>query len=714
MQQYFIKVKEDINTAIFENDCDHSRTVSDVFESYQDPFSTLSTASLQESYIKNNFPYVDPVEIELGKVFSRKRSNGQKTLCRTSENFVYIPLLESLKTFLSNSAISNLILREPDFCQDGVYYDICDGSLFKNDEYFQSHPKALCIILYHDEIDVCNPLGSHATIHKLDMYYYTLANLSPVYRSKHSAVRLLAIANSKLVKKYGIEQIMQPIIADVLYLNDGYDLDVPGHDLIFGRAFMSTGTPCLLDTLGQNFLGGFKEGVGGAFQKCRVCYCTFEEMQEKYLEENFTLRTNEQYENQCTTIENAPTKEARENLSIAFGINKRSCLCQLPSLDITKQMPQDIMHVILEGSVQYELNLVLNKLHSENCFNLEQLNASISNHDYSFNEISSKPPPMRKAVFTGEETYKIKYNAAQSKTFLKLFPFIMHPFIGKDDPLYLFVIELIAITSLVFAPVITSDGIDDLELKISVHLRKFKQLFPDKNIIPKQHYTLHFPTSIRTIGPMIRASCFSFEAAHNFYKILARKQNFKNICLSLAKRIQMLDACNFGDAASNPSAHPLFKTEKKYGVLKKIDDQETASLRISLTLHGLLPGIHITNAYKVSWMMRYGTRYKKDDLVIISVANNLPVFGKINVIWCVYDYVYFEVTLSTTIAFVHEMQSFKIDFLPTRKSIVASENLVDYNAYHAICLNNEFFVPPKYNITYILQEFSKGSNPLNF
>ena len=32
---------------------------------------------------------------------------------------------------------------------------------------------ASCIILYHDELEVCNPLGSNAGVHKLDMYYYT-------------------------------------------------------------------------------------------------------------------------------------------------------------------------------------------------------------------------------------------------------------------------------------------------------------------------------------------------------------------------------------------------------------------------------------------------------------------------------------------------------------------------------------------------------------
>lgn len=64
---------------------------------------------------------------------------------------------------------------------------------------------------------------------------------------------------------------------------------------------------------------------------------------------------------------------------------------------------------------------------------------------------------------------------------------------------------------------------------------------------------------------MIRSSCFSFEAAHKYFKQIARKQNFKNLKLSLAKRHQLLECSNFGDSKENPSSHPLFATENFFG-----------------------------------------------------------------------------------------------------------------------------------------------------
>ena len=83
---------------------------------------------------------------------------------------------------------------------------------------------SLILVLYHDEVEICNPLGSHATIHKLDQYYYTIANLEPQYRSKHAAVRLLSVVNAKLVKKYGVEQILRPaLILNSLYFVSFFD-----------------------------------------------------------------------------------------------------------------------------------------------------------------------------------------------------------------------------------------------------------------------------------------------------------------------------------------------------------------------------------------------------------------------------------------------------------------------------------------------------------
>ena len=112
------------------------------------------------------------------------------------------------------------------------------------------------IIIYHDALEVCNPLGSHAGTHKLDMFYYTLGNLDPKVRSKRCAIRLLAIVKSNLVKKYGYNAILRPIISDIKKLECGRLFTVGGKERkVFGKV-----VSCAGDTEGQHEWGG---GGGG-------------------------------------------------------------------------------------------------------------------------------------------------------------------------------------------------------------------------------------------------------------------------------------------------------------------------------------------------------------------------------------------------------------------------------------------------------------------
>ncbi len=48
-----------------------------------------------------------------------------------------------------------------------VIFDFCDASLFQAHPLFSTKANALQIVAYFDEVEVCNPLGSHSNVHKL-------------------------------------------------------------------------------------------------------------------------------------------------------------------------------------------------------------------------------------------------------------------------------------------------------------------------------------------------------------------------------------------------------------------------------------------------------------------------------------------------------------------------------------------------------------------
>ena len=46
-------------------------------------------------------------------------------------------------------------------------------------------------------------------------FYYLLGNLHPMFQSNLQSMHLLALVKSSLVSKYGLNQILEPIVTDV-------------------------------------------------------------------------------------------------------------------------------------------------------------------------------------------------------------------------------------------------------------------------------------------------------------------------------------------------------------------------------------------------------------------------------------------------------------------------------------------------------------------
>ena len=67
--------------------------------------------------------------------------------------------------------------------------DFCDGDLFSAGQHplLSVHEKAIQLILYNDDFEVANPLGSKATVHKIGIYvgllYITFIDFYSKYRS---------------------------------------------------------------------------------------------------------------------------------------------------------------------------------------------------------------------------------------------------------------------------------------------------------------------------------------------------------------------------------------------------------------------------------------------------------------------------------------------------------------------------------------------------
>lgn len=112
---------------------------------------------------------------------------------------------------------------------------------------------------------------------------------------------------------------------------------------------------------------------------------------------DFTLRTPETYDYHCSLLDGPLCRED----SITYGVQYSSTLNNIDNFHVVTQLPQDIMHVLLEGVVPYELKLMLT------CFVVDkryltgvQLNDRIESFAFSTQEARDKPSPIKPQAFT--------------------------------------------------------------------------------------------------------------------------------------------------------------------------------------------------------------------------------------------------------------------------------------------------------------------------
>lgn len=281
--------------------------------------------------------------------------SGSKTrLKEKHDTFQYVSLLTTLKRLLCDDSVIKEIEDFPNrICSNGLLEDFCDGSMYREHPVFSTDQHALQIIAYYDEVEMCNPLGSHVKKHKLGVVFFTLGNIHPKYRSTLRAINLALVATVPIIERHGIDQILQPFISDINKLTtDGVTVSTKRGEHKFKGALLAF----LADNLASNALGGFKLSFSFSFRSCRTCLVTNSNISANFLSSSMELRTKDNHEYHCSLIHGPMSK----HYSKTYGINNRSCLLDVLHFPIFGGgLPHDVMHDILEGIAPLEIKLLL-------------------------------------------------------------------------------------------------------------------------------------------------------------------------------------------------------------------------------------------------------------------------------------------------------------------------------------------------------------------
>ena len=114
-------------------------------------------------------------------------------------------------------------------------------------------------------------------------------------------------------------------------------------------------------------------------------------------------RTAESYDYHSSLLNGPLQKED----STTYGINDRSTLNDIDTFHVINQLPQDIMHVLFEGVVPHEIQLMLYEyIIVRKIFTLTTLNDRIASFHYSSDETRNKPSPISYQAITKQSSLK--------------------------------------------------------------------------------------------------------------------------------------------------------------------------------------------------------------------------------------------------------------------------------------------------------------------
>lgn len=351
------------------------------------------------------------------------------------------------------------------------------------------------------------------------------------------------------------------------------------------------------------------------------------------------------------------------------------------------------MHIILEGVAAYEIKCVLKQLVLSGHMELDTFNSAIIGFNYSL-DARDKPCPISVNTLTSDDN-KLKQSAGQMLVLLKILPFLFDT-IGDNDYTKM-LLKLLEIVKIVFSPIIALSTLSKLKLLIEQHLKDFKELFPDTNIIPKQHYLLHLPSQIKALGPTVRHMCMRFESKHCFFKQWALKSSFKNICKSLVKHNQLYEC-----SQNVQEKHPIVSRELEMGPVSEVKNVQYIEGKMT-DFFGIEKVEYVVS---VPWIMQCGNKFTPGkSLAITNVISGTPEFGLVKNIYIVNSSMYcFECQPLSTVGWSDQYLAYEVEvpYQAQANIFVDAGNLVDYMPYYYVTFKNRKYIPIKYDLTDII------------
>ena len=599
-------------------------------------FEGLRTKDQQMAFFKEKCGLIPPEPVYMGEVTKKIRGRFKQI-----KKYGYIvPFLKNIEKLITMPEVWFWIRNSHK--SQNIMTDICDGTVMQdiNVQHF------LQVLLYLDEIEIVNPIGTHVKKHKLTMFYFTLANIPPSFRSRYEAIQLLAVAKTVDIKKYGPKRLLSDFISGINALQIEKQMTVKGNDFcIHGSLVMVLG-----DTPAAQWIGGFKEGVGFAYHSCRTCNASMRTLKSNFILRHFQQRDNDEHQNRCFQLTQM-SKSASQYWSKCWGINGRSCLLDISMFNLSVSLVHDPMHILSEGIVTKEICCMLyHFLEVRKYFTLSWLNESLSSYSFSYLEQKDKPETIRRQdILEG----KLKLTSACIMNLCSILPHLLGPRIPENDSKWKLFLKLVQITHISTSPYACKETVPDLEQLIYDHNTEFKMEYPKVPCTPKFHYLVHLPKQIERFGPGRCQWTMRFEGKHLFFKNIKWKC-FKNLPYSVSMRHQLWMCWKQLGILGKPSESYLYSGDTVTNPLAVDVDELPVEIQENIRAANL----HVNQISETKDLSIKGHCYRSGCVLVLQYAHFWPSYGVVDKILVIDYQKFFLLTQLEVTEYDHHIGSY--------------------------------------------------------
>lgn len=194
--------------------------ITNLFHILNDSFKNFKSFHLFQTYLVEHDLYQHPIIFEISNEISPIVINNTATLDECKTYGALMPIKFQIKKFLQLPHVLDEIIQTINNYKDihNLITSVIHGEIWKKRIRNINAEIVIPYVLYFDEFEIDNPLGSHSGEHSISALYYYFPVMPKFFLSNLSNIFVALLFETKN-KKFGYGNIFQPLIDEINQLS---------------------------------------------------------------------------------------------------------------------------------------------------------------------------------------------------------------------------------------------------------------------------------------------------------------------------------------------------------------------------------------------------------------------------------------------------------------------------------------------------------------